>query len=244
VPVEVIDINDPPVIHTVGDMEPPVTVLMDEGSDLWLVVQATDRDGDDLVYEVYNSWRGARMLPDGTLHLAARKGEMGRFFVNLVVDDRRTGVCGTRIAVEVENVPDPPGPIDVLGPTNRSKHHELSPITFTVNVEDPDIQWGEVLEVVWESDVSGTLWRAQTRDIAHFTTASLPRGEHTITITVSDGSFVRQTWLEITVKEAPTPVEAEPPPERVLNPWVVVLFVIMPLTGFLLGWKGVVYEKR
>jgi hypothetical protein len=240
----VVDINDPPEIVSIGNMTPPVTIDMDEGSERWIPIDVVDPDGDNFHYELFNSWHWVDILKNGTLHITAHKGRVGKYYANLVVEDDRKGVAGSRITINVNNVVDPPGTVEVYAPNDRGRYLTNEYVSFTVKVNDPDIVWGEFLEVVWTSDRSGVLKRAYTQDVAHFTTNELPPGEHIITITVSDGTYSAETWISILIEEE----MVEPPPVRpvedAIDLIVLVLFIVMPIAGYLLGYKGVSYGRK
>jgi hypothetical protein len=247
VPITVVDVNEVPEFLTVGGELVPASFTIGEGTERWLEVEATDPDGDRVLLELFKSWRGVRLHSNGTLHVIARHGEVGRFYTNIIADDGREGVNGTRVTFNVVNVNDPPGPIGSFGPDHGSAFYEYEPVTFTVKVDDPDLEqpeWGEVLQVTWESDISGPLMTKNTTDIATFVTNGLRVGRHLITVIVSDGEYSQETTFAVKIKERPGPDEPTRP--EVDDPTLVIaiLVILMPLVGYLIGWKGVRYEPQ
>jgi hypothetical protein len=235
----VLDINDDPKIETIGGLVVPVTIELEEGKEKRLVINTTDLDGDELSYDLEDSWPGAS-LEGNVLCLNAEADELGWFRTTLVVSDGKGGSDETRVRIHVVNAKQPPGPPEVFAPENHSRYKAGQPVSFTVKVTDPDIVWGETLTVTWASDVSGVLMSQVTTDTAGFSTSALPVGEHRITITVSDGTFSRSTWLDITIVEGD--VGSGPPPET--SNWGmyllgVLLLGLMLLVGYAAGTRGV-----
>jgi hypothetical protein len=134
--------------------------------------------------------------------------------------------------------------IEVYGPKAGSSHKELDPITFTVKVNDPDLVWGEEVNVTWSSDKSGPLMTKRTSDIASFTTNSLPVGKHVITVTVFDGWYTNETRYNIAVIERGPPPDPDKPEEEGIPPLAILMLIVMPLMGYYLGRKGVANARR
>ncbi|MCJ2539692.1 MAG: hypothetical protein LN414_00300, partial [Candidatus Thermoplasmatota archaeon] len=243
-PIRVIDVNDPPVIISIGGYDVPVTVVVDEGEIIWLEIVAEDRDGEDLKYTLLTSWQDMRLESSNTIRIWTRRGMLGDRTAKLLVEDERGEITSTRLTIRVRNTPDPPSEIVVFGPKDRSSHLELDPISFTVKVTDPDLVWGGSVNVSWESSISGHLMTRRTSDVATFTTNSLPIGAHVITITVDDGTFVEQTSLHITVTKRPMPYYVEEPEEEGSPPLAILMLILMPVLGYYLGRRGVGYARE
>ncbi len=139
---------------------------------------------------------------------------------------------------------DPPGNIEVYAPRNQSVHKELDSILFMVKVNDPDIIWGDVLWITWTSNISGQLMTTSTTDIATFYINDLPVGNHRITINVTDMEYVKTAYIDITVVERTTTQDPEPEGPGGIPPYIIVLLVIMPILGYYMGVRGVLYAKR
>jgi hypothetical protein len=247
VPVKVVDVNEIPEFLTVGGKVVPASFTIGERTEHWYEVEVNDPDGDRVLLELFKSWRGVRLHSNGTLHVMARHGEVGRFYTNVIASDGREGVNGTRVTFNVVNVNDPPGPISSFGPDHGSVFYEYEPVTFTVKVDDPDLEypeWGEVLQVTWESDIAGPLMSKNTSNIAAFVTNGLKVGRHLITVTVSDGEYSQETTFAVMIKEYVGPDDPTRPEEDDPRLVIAVLLILMPLVGYLVGWKGVRYEPR
>jgi hypothetical protein len=243
-PIRVIDVNDPPVIVSIGDMEPPVVLDVMEGEIVWLDIVAEDRDNEELTYTLLTSWQDMRLQSGNTIRIWARPGLLGHRTAKLLVEDERQAITSTKLVIRVINRPDPPELIEIFGPLDHSSHLQLDPITFTVKVTDPDVVWGHEVNVSWESDVSGHLMTRTTGDVASFTTNSLPLGPHVITVTVDDGDHVEVSTLHITITKRPPPPGSEEPREEGIPPLAILLLIIMPLLGYYLGRKGVGYARE
>jgi hypothetical protein len=243
-PIRVIDVNDPPVILAVGGQRPPATLEMKEGDLAYFEIEAEDLDGEPLTYTLLTTWQDMRLVGEDIIRVWARPGMLGDRTAKLLVEDPRHAVTSTRIIVKVVNTPDPPDGIEVFGPKDLSTHRQLDPVTFTVKVSDPDLVWGEEVNVTWESDISGHLATRSTNGLATFTTSDLPLGAHVITVTVTDGRFSESETLHITIVERPDPPGTQEPPEEGIPPLAILMLVIMPLLGYYLGRKGVGHARR
>ncbi len=243
-PIRVIDVNDPPVIVSIGGEVPPVVLELKEGDLAYFEVVTDDPDNEPVTLTLLTTWQDMRLVGDDTIRVWARPGMLGDRSAKLLVEDKRHATSSTRFTVRVVNTPDPPDEIEIYGPKDLSTHRQLDQVTFTVKVSDPDLIWGEEVNVTWESDISGHLATRQTNGLATFTTANLPLGAHVITVTVTDGQFERTETLHITIVERPDPPGTEEPQEEGVPPLAILLLVVMPMLGYYLGRKGVGYARR
>jgi hypothetical protein len=243
-PVTVTDVNDAPVIVSVGGQPVPAVLDVTEGELEYFEIVAEDRDGEALSYTLLTSWQDMRIIGDDTIRVWARHGMLGKWTAKLLVEDERHAVTTTRITVRVLNRADPPESIEVYGPKEGSAHRRLDPVVFTVRVNDPDLVWGEEVNVTWESDVSGQLGVKRTSGLASITVTDLPVGAHVITITASDGHAETTETVHITIEELPDPPRAEEPVQEGIPPLAILLLVLMPMLGYYLGRKGVVHARR
>lgn len=243
-PINVRNVNDPPVIVSIGGLTPPVTLVVEEGSVQWYDVVVEDLDGDKPELSLFSNWHGIILKADGTLCVRAQYERLGQFKARLEALDPQRASTFAEITIIVFNVDDPPGAIEVYAPRNQSVHKELDSIPFMVKVNDPDIIWGDILWVTWSSNVSGQLMSTSTTDIAAFYIDNLPVGRHRITINVTDMEHVKRTYIDITVVERTTTLEPEPDVPEGIPPYIIALLVIMPILGYYTGVKGVLYAKR
>jgi hypothetical protein len=205
--VQVQAVNDPPVILTVGGLPPPVTISIDAGTELYLQVLVSDEDSTAFRYTVSSKWSGIMALPNGTIRLVAASGAVGDHTATLSVDDMSGGNTSVPLTIHVLDVNDPPTmPILVL-PQNHTIVEEGTNVTFSVDVTDPDVALGQVLTVSWVSNVSGLIGTLTSEGALRFATDRLPVGTHRITVTVTDGEYTSEAWLELTV----TPKHVQPP---------------------------------
>jgi len=124
-------------------------------------------------------------------------------------------------------------------PQNHTIVEEGTNITFSVDVLDPDTALGQVLTVTWVSNVSGLI-RTLTSDHAlMFVTDQLPVGTHRVTVTVTDGHYVREAWLELTVtaKYVPPPPRPEEPSLLIGTTGIaiIVLVIVLVVVGVVLA---------
>ena len=210
--VQVQAVNDAPVVLGLGDLVPPVVVTIDEGGELWLEVHATDEDSTAFKYTLTSVWDGLTVFQNGTLRVTAVQSDLGGHDATLVVDDLAGGKASMDFSVVVSNVNDPPSRPLITKPLNHTTVEEGTNVTFGVEVTDPDMPIGQVITVTWVSNVSGLLRTLTSDGRLEFTTNMLPVGSHNITVTATDGTFVRGAWSELTViaRYVPPP----PPPDE------------------------------
>jgi len=232
--VQVQEVNDPPRIVGIGDLVPPVELQMDEATELWLNILVEDEDSNSFSYTIETPWRGLTVFTNGTLRVIAAWGEVGEYTATLSVDDRVGGVDTLDIAITVVNVNDPPNTPVIMDPNNHTTVEEGVNITFSVDVLDPDTQFGQVLTITWVSNLSGVMMTHTSGDELTFITDALPVGVHKVTVTVSDGTFERSAWIKLTILEPyvpPPPPEEEPnlltEPTGILTILIVVILVVV-----------------
>jgi hypothetical protein len=204
--VRVIEVNDPPRILSVGGSTWTVIVI-DEDSEVWLSVEVVDEENDRITLTLDNKrWAGAELAPNGTLHLSAKGPWNDINLIELHASDPQGGKDSLELAVLVKNINDPPSPPVIRSPLNHSTYTPGVNIRFEVDVHDPDMVHGQVLNVTWSSHLSGWLRTISSDDELVFYTR-LEEGVHMISVTVSDGEYERSRWIEVTIHEE----ETEPP---------------------------------
>jgi hypothetical protein len=240
--ITVIEANQRPVIHDIGGFLPNMTLYMEEGEERYLVVNASDANNDALSYAVQGMALGANMSKLGTLHIEATPEDLGFHRLTVVVTDDRGDSDSMRLLVRVRNAVEPPAVPELFSPKNGSRWKEGDEITFTVKVSDPDIIHGESLTVTYASNVSGQIGAIGTIQWATIKTTRLPVGDHRVHVTVSDGTYERTAYFDITVVERDEPA---PPPDR-SDLWLYVLFalifVMMIAIGYYAGTRGAKHE--
>ncbi|MCK5252659.1 MAG: hypothetical protein KAQ96_06905, partial [Thermoplasmata archaeon] len=203
-------VNDPPIITGIGDLEPPFTIELEEGMSTYFQVSATDEDSPVLSFSVHSLWTGIDCFYDGSLRVNAGVGEVGEYTAYLTVDDMNGGMVTTEVMVVVTNVNDPPSPPSFLEPEDVARFDLGAQVTFEVDVDDPDMMFGQVLTVTWTSNISGPFMTRTTEEDLMFITDTLPLGTHRITVTVTDGEFQEEAVITILVVEPYVP----PPPRN------------------------------
>ena len=213
--IQVETVNDPPLILGLGEISPPFILELNEGDELWLPLMIEDEDSNQFFYSVKSNWDGITVLTNGTVRITTKPGELGTFMGTIHIDDRGGGLDQANFTIIVNNVNDPPAVPVILSPINGSKVEEGTSITFRVNVDDPDLAFGDVLEVTWTSDLDGILMVLTSDDDLSFVTDQLIVGTHTIIVMVSDGEFTREASLDLTIlaKEVPPDPDPDPDPE-------------------------------
>jgi len=138
----------------------------------------------------------------------------------------------------VANVNDPPTVWRILSPLNGTMFAEGVNVTFSAEFSDPDTVLGQVLTIVWRSNVSGMLKEFTSENATSFTRNDLAIGRHLVTVTVSDGEQERSASLAIEVKaKAVPPIDGGDDGEGGGFPYLLVgmvLIVIVVLVGLLL----------
>ncbi|UCC93876.1 MAG: hypothetical protein JSW25_04190, partial [Thermoplasmata archaeon] len=236
--IVVIDANEIPVISDIGGHKPPVQLVMEEGTEQFLQVNAHDDNGDPLTYSVLGTWEGASISAQGSLHLTATSDDIGMHIISVVVEDGMGGIDTMKVRIQVVNAKEPPEPPEVFSPKNGSTWKEGDEVSFTVRVSDPDIAHGEVLQVTWTSNISGVLGTYGTVDLAHLKVSDLPVGYHRIFIEVDDGKYTSTSYVDVWIIERDEP---GPPPDY-SNLWLyivfAVIFVMMIAIGYYAGNRG------
>jgi hypothetical protein len=236
IPVVVIKHKAPPSIRGIGTLRPPVKVEMDEGEVLWYTILVHDVDSTEFTFRTEGSWEGAVAHENGTLEVRSERGEVGTFTTTLVVEDESNLTGELDITFEVKNVEDPPGVPLIISPANNTTVAKDTPVTFRVRVSDPDIPFGQLLSVIFISNESGVLRTVTTTDVADYTTATLPEGEHRITVVVNDGQFSSEAWIKVTVVGIPDPPPVSGPQERdLLDPLVLAISLVLLVIGYMVG---------
>ncbi len=104
------------------------------------------------------------------------------------------------LELRIEDVNDPPTNPVILSPQRGEAFEEGFPITFALQVEDSDVEEGQELEIVWESNLQGVLWSGDTPMV--FSLNDLIIGNHIINVTVSDGEYTKMTQTLVTIEKA------------------------------------------
>jgi hypothetical protein len=236
--VQVLAVNDLPVILGLGDLALPVTLTIDEGTERYYQVRLSDEDSTTFKYTLESQWSGITAFQNGTVRVSAAQGDIGNYTAILTVNDLNGGNASIPISITVRNVNDPPTVPMLVLPQNHTIVEEGTNVTFSVDVLDPDTAMGQVLTVTWVSNVSGIIRSLTSNHTLMFITDRLPVGVHRITVTVTDGQYVREAWLELTItaKYVPPPPKPEEPSFLTGTTGIaaIAIIVVLVIVGILL----------
>lgn len=102
-----------------------------------------------------------------------------------------------QVNITVTAVNDPPETPDIRKPNDNTKIDDGDALDFRVVCIDPDVEYGDVLEFKWHSDISGELGNDKTLN-----GVILPIGKHTISVEVTDQADETTTAsITVTVDE-------------------------------------------
>jgi hypothetical protein len=211
VTVTVDAVNDAPYFVAVdGKPVPagPITYKVRQGQLLVIAFQVLDVEGDDLVIstnstlvQVDEDAMELRFQPGneavGTLRFQLRVRDV------VSVDAKAT----LDFVVEVENENDPMEDPRIINPRDGDKFKVNVTFSLLASCQDPDTQYGQVLNFTWTSNVSGVLGYGSS-----LTVSLKEPGRHLITLTVRDPGFEKTTYVEIVVEQSTKPDDPPPGP--------------------------------
>jgi len=180
--VVITPVNDRPVWNT--DIK--ISIRQDQWA--YVDIGAEDpKDGEDVNVQIdfpaelleYISGDNLFIYPNGSFRFKPDNNMIGRHKVNFRIIDSEHELKD-ELTLEVLNVNDPP--VIKGASTERNRHFYMSgeKIVLEGNAYDPDIMWGDSVYYHWSSHFSGPLGNGST------IVASLPPGNHQITLTVLD----------------------------------------------------------
>ncbi|MHA2313166.1 MAG: hypothetical protein ACXADF_16890 [Candidatus Thorarchaeota archaeon] len=105
----------------------------------------------------------------------------------------------TILRLSVQNINDPPSELVITSPKDGSAFDKGAVITLNVSYDDPDIIVGQVLTIIWTSDIDGEIGQFLSDYPKVISTDRLSPGEHTITANANDGEESRSDSIKITV---------------------------------------------
>ncbi len=194
--VFVTEVNDPPVITAVGDLElvdGVAELVMEEGNRTELTVSVEDEETSAFRFTLVSDLYGASLNYD-VLTLVTELGGIGDYTVQISISDGGAAAL-VIINLEVANRNDPPQDVAVTSPEDGAIFTEGDEIPFNAYALDPDVAFGDVISFQWNSDRDGVLSSEKT-----FSTTSLSIGLHTITLEATDGEITNSTAINITIK--------------------------------------------
>ena len=195
--VNVMEINDPPVITAVGDLEivdgkAVLSLVEGDSEDLQFVVE--DEESTSFNFTLVTDHDGTTMF-GGILSIVTEVGELGDHLIQVSVSDGGAATMVT-IELEVSNRNDPPRDVAVRNPEDGSAVIEGDEVSFSAYAIDPDVTYGDVLSFQWISSLDGVLSSEKS-----FTTSTLSLGTHNITVEATDGEFTVPTSITLVVNK-------------------------------------------
>jgi hypothetical protein len=225
-----------PIISGLTNHKPPLELELYEGSDAWYDIHVHDVDSEEFSYWTTGPWSGARAFPNGTLHVVAARGDVGEHEFTLKVADEGDREDSIRVFVTVLNVNDPPDPPSIVSPSNLITVRPGDVVAFSAVVSDPDLKYGQVLNVTFISNETGVLREVRTTTLATMSTSSFPVGQNVVTVVVSDGQYSASDQVVVNVEEPPAPPPVTTPEQQGPPLWVyLVASVVLFAVGFAVG---------
>ena len=231
VTVNVLPVNDVPIIATVNGQ--PITgdtliFKVDQGGTLVIIYTVLDVEGDIIQASVnstavqFDEILGQITFEPGndavgTLRFALRVWDVVSPSEKVALD----------FVIEIENENDPMDEPRITSPLSGEKFKVNQSFSLVAICDDPDIQFGQVLEYVWTSNISGELGRG-----ASITVQILEPGTHEITVTVSDPDYTKSTFIVLYIE--PKEVVGPPPdPDPIETPegtnWIMIAGILVAL---------------
>jgi hypothetical protein len=234
--VNVVRYRHPPYILGLTNHKPPLELQLYEGTTAWYDIDVHDVDSVHFSYWTTGSWSGVTAFPNGTVRVRGAPGDVGTREFHLHVADEGDREAVMKVTVEVLNVNDPPDPPSIVSPGSRVTVLVGEVVSFSVVVSDPDLRFGQVLNVTFISNDTGVMRTVRTTTLAAMSTSSFPAGEHVVTVVVSDGQYSSSDQVVVTVKEPPAPPPVSAPEREGPSMWVYIVASILLFTlGFVAG---------
>jgi hypothetical protein len=225
-----------PIISGLTNHKPPLELELYEGSDVWYDILVHDVDSLEFKYWTTGTWDGATAYPNGTLHVVAARGDVGDHEFTLRVADEGDREDSIKVHVDVLNVNDPPDPPSIISPGDRVTVRPGDMVSFSALVSDPDLKYGQVLNVTFISNETGVLREVRTTTLAAMSSSAFPVGQNVVTVIVDDGQYSASGQVVVNVEEPPGPAPVTTPEQRGPPLWVyVAASVVLFAVGFALG---------
>ena len=230
VTVMVLSVNDYPWIATV-DGEPVVGDALEytvgQGGKLVITYTTQDIEGDEVQAEV----SAQTVVLDeaaGTITFEPGDDAVGTFTFTLRIWDVESPDTKVSLSftIEVLNENDPMDDPMIGQPMSGAYYKVNQSFSLVGYCEDPDIRFGQELEFIWTSNISGELGRGSS-----ITARLLQAGTHRITLTVRDPDYEKTTSIELHI-EPRDDVTPPPPDDDVVDPgtnWAIVAGIVIAL---------------
>jgi hypothetical protein len=159
-----------------------------------------DAEGDECILNA-NTTMVIVNRETGRIHFEPDSMAVGVFTFGLELWDSVTPQLRRYLnfSVTVENVNDPMSDPTIQAPLDGSNFEKGQEFNLSAHCSDPDIEFGQILNFTWGSNVSGLIGYGP--DLIAFLNTS---GWHTITLVVRDPDFEKSTTVEVFIKKATT----------------------------------------
>ena len=138
----------------------------------------------------------------GTVSFSTEALEIGSYAVSMLVTDSAGETCSASVSFEVGGAP----AVAITAPADGTVFNDGEAIAFAGTATDEETSdW--LLGVVWTSDVDGVLNTVSPTPLSEvsFTSSDLSVGDHTITLSATDGDGQTSTTsIVLTVNGLPT----------------------------------------
>ncbi len=201
--LDVIPVNDPPVVRTIDGKPPPVNLTTYATKTLDVEVVYFDEEGgfcnlmleSDLEMASFHS-RLLRIQPS--------YDEVGVHAVNIVVRDEDLAVGSAVLMVTVLDPSEVPLEVEFLLPHGGLTLTEGDSVAFSVRVSHPVMGYLSFTSVTWVSDLQGPLGTTDgSHDILTFSTMALLPGTHNISAVANSGMLRGEATVRVTVDGLP-----------------------------------------
>ena len=186
--IEVLNVNDPPVIEALEK------ISAIQGDMVEINMNCTDIDptGDKINWTLSTTatWLGINRT-SGVISGVPGNEHVGEYIVNVSADDGKGGSDRTSFELTVKNINDPPTDITVNGERNYTIGMKT---TLSCSASDPDMRFGDTLNFTWRSNITGIIGYGKAIEMM------LPVGVHEITLTAVDSNgSSREKRLTVTI---------------------------------------------
>jgi hypothetical protein len=226
VTVTVTSVNDPPRFTLVNGRPytgGTVSLVVDQGEELIILVEGSDIEGDDLQFRV-DTPKVELDEATGRMNFTPGNGDVGWLNFSLSLNDNVQPSLKEYIefTVEIRNINDELDDPRIISPEDGDSFNWNSSVGLRGVCSDPDERHGQVLNYTWRSNRTGLLGYESVLNF-RFTDA----GAHNITLTVTDGEYSKEVWVHMVVGEEPLPPPPPPPKEEEGNLWLYLTIAIV-----------------
>ena len=219
--LEVVNVNDPPVIEMVGDHIVGGIIRLDlgEGEEASYTVMVTDVDSTSIGLTLGPAPDFAELADERVLVLKPLEGDMGEHSLTLIADDGAGGTHRVDLTIVVGDVNAPPRITSVIPPPFHVDEDE--PFVLNIEAEDPD---GD--DLTWSDDTD--LFDIGPDGVISCTPLQEDVGLNRVIITVTDewdetDSIIIDIWVD-NVNDAPVIVSLSPEDGSVHHEGVAIGF--------------------